>query len=353
MKAWFGILIAGAIGTACPVMAATLDIYFIDVEGGQATLVVTPAREALLIDAGWPGEGKWESRAGKVEEARDAQRIAAVARDADVTKIDYLLITHFHRDHLGGVAELEQLLPIGTFIDYGSPVPQDKVAGTVDLLDYYAFDTYEKVRARSRHLVPMPGERLPVKDVETTVVSIDRATLTSALAGAGTANETCKASANDASDPDENPRSIGVLLQFGKFRFLDLGDLSGQPLFDLVCPTDRIGPVDVYLVPHHGHADVAETAILAALKPRAAVINNSSLKGNFPVTNRAIRLGMGDRHVWQLHRSERPGAENVAPENIANLTEETAHWIKISASQDGSFKVLNGRTGLWREYGVR
>lgn len=331
-------------------IADTLDIYFIDVEGGQATLVVTPARETLLIDAGWPGEGTSESKAGPASVARDAQRILAAARDAKVTKIDYLIVTHFHRDHFGGVSELAQLLPIATFVDYGDPVPQNATAGSVDTLDAYALETYVKARAQGRHIKPKPGEELPLKGVQTTVVSADRSILATPLSGAGTPTKWCGGSATKPGDAGENPRSIGILVQFGEFRFLDLGDLSGEPLFDLVCPTDRIGPVDVYLVAHHGARDAADPATFAAFKPRVSVINNGPKKGGTSEILESVRRVGEANEVWQLHRLETAAAENVAQERIANLDEQTAHWIRISANADGSFKVLNGRTGLWKEY---
>jgi beta-lactamase superfamily II metal-dependent hydrolase len=330
-------------------IAATLEIYFIDVEGGQATLVVTPARETLLIDAGW-GEGSPEARAGVADSARDAKRILAAARDAGVTRIDYQFITHFHRDHMGGVPELAQLLPIGSFIDHGGPIAREKASGSVDTPDAIAFDAYAKARSRGRHITPKPGDSLPLKGIQSVLVSSDRSTV-QALKGAGAPNSACGVSPIKAGDGDENPRSNGVLLQFGKFRFLDIGDLSGQPLFDLVCPTDRIGPVDVYLVAHHGGRDAADPATFAAFKPRVSIINNGPRKGGTSEVIAAART-VGFTDVWQLHTLE-AATENVPQERIANLDEASSHWIRISASEDGSFKLLNGRTGIWKAYGAR
>src|SRR5262249_7868482 len=138
-----------------------------------------------------------------------------------------------------------------------------------------------------------------------------------------------------------------------KFRFLDPGDLSGQPLFDLACPIDRIGSVDAYLVAHHGGPDVADAALFAAFKPRVAILNNGARKGSSPEIIANLRQAPAVEDVWQLHRAEAVGAENVAPERIANLDEQTAHWLKLSANKDGSFKVLNARTGLAKDYGIR
>ena len=330
--------------------AKTLDIYFIDVEGGQSTLLVTPAGQTMLIDAGFPGSGTFQSRPGDPRGARDARRIADAARDAGVTHLDYLLITHFHADHDGGVAELAQLLPIRTFVDHGTVAPQAEqtVPGTLEV-----FNLYAATRAKGRHLEPKPGTRLLLKGADVTVVSSAGSTLVRPLAGAGGHNAACAASARSPQEPHENPRSTGALVRFGKFRFLDVGDLTGRPLFDLVCPNDRIGPVDVYLVAHHGGADAADPATFAAFKPRVAILNNGATKGGAPEMFASLRRVRGLEDVWQLHRSETAGGENFTDDQVANLDERTAHWVKLSANDDGSFYVTNGRTGVAKHYASR
>lgn len=348
--AYFVAVAALAATLAHGTAAKTLDIYFIDVEGGQSTLVVTPAGQTLLIDAGFPGSGTFQSRPGDPRDARDARRIAAAARDAGVTHIDYLLITHFHADHDGGVVELAQLLPIRTFVDHGSVVPEaeQNVPGTLDV-----FNAYAGIRAKGRHFEPKVGDRLPLKGIDAIVVSSAGSTIVKPLAGAGGHNPVCAPSARDARDPNENPRSTGIRLQFGKFRFLDVGDLTGRPLFALACPNNLIGPVDVYLVAHHGGADATDLATFAAFKPRVAVLNNGATKGGELEMFANLRQVQGLEEVWQLHRSEAAGGENFAEERIANLNERTAHWIKLSANDDGSFRVMNGRTDVWKSYRVR
>lgn len=327
-------------------IAETLDIYYIDVEGGQSTLIVVPNGETLLIDAGYPGEGKSDSQPGDASNARDAMRIAAAARDAGVSHIDYLLITHFHADHFGGAAELSQLISIGTFIDHDAAAPEAlSNPATLTLVD-----AYKKARAEGNHIVPAVGDRLPLQGVEATVVSSAGSTLASPLAGAGAINASCGRTLLAASEPYENPRSTGVLIRYGEFRFLDLGDLTGQPLYDLVCPTNRIGPVDVYLVPHHGGEDSADPATFAAFRPRVAILNNGPVKGGAAPIFEALRDVDGLLDVWQIHRSETEGARNFSEDRIANLDEQSAHWIKLSANRDGSFRIQNGRTGAWIDY---
>lgn len=323
----------------------TLAIYFVDVEGGQSTLVVTPAGESLLVDAGFPGDGTFESKPGDPTNARDAQRILAAVRAAGVSKIDYLLVTHFHGDHDGGVVELSQLIPIRTFVDHGTVPPEaESVAGTLDL-----FQRYAAVRANSRHIVPKPGDRLGLTAVEATIVSSAGAVLARPLPGAGSKNDACGEVPPAVQEAIENPRSTGVVVRFGRFRFLDVGDLVGAPLRSLVCPDDRIGPVDLYLIAHHGNDDAADRATFAALKPRAAVMNNGARKGGGAQMFAALH-GLRGLDVFQLHRSTNPGAENFDAANIANIDEATSHWIKVEASEDGSFEVTNPRTNQSKQY---
>jgi len=331
-------------GTALRAADAVLRIYFIDVEGGQATLVVTPRGESLLIDAGFAGAaGTFASRPGDPAVARDAQRILAAARDAGVSRIDRLLITHFHADHMGGVPELAQLLPIDTFIDHGdvARATETTVPGTLA-----AYDAYAAVRSRGRrHVTASPGARLALRGVQATVVSAAGATLTAPLRGAGTSTPGCAPPGVPAQEVIENPRSTGILLQFGRFRFLDLGDLAGAPLFALACPRDLIGPVDLYLVAHHGGVDAPEPSTFTAWRPRAAVMNNGALKGGAAETFELLQRVMPTTTVWQLHQSAVPGARNFPDAQIANLDEQTAHWVLVRARTDGAFEVSNGRTG--------
>ncbi len=330
-------------------MAESLDIYFIDVEGGQSTLLVTPGKESLLIDTGYAGDGKAGSKPGEPLQSRDAVRILGAARDAGIKQIDHVLVTHFHTDHDGGVPELAQLIPIKHFIDHGS-LPTE-AQGDPDTKA--AFDAYLVVRNKVPHIEPKPGDRLPLSEINAVIVSSAGATISNPLPGAGNVNAACARSAVPAADSIENPRSTGLLVTFGKFRFLDVGDLSGEPLFDLACPNNMIGPVDAYVVAHHGGADIADPATFAAFKPRVAIMNNGGKKGGALVTYEALHHVSSLEDVWQLHRSEAAGGANFAAGQIANLNESTSHWIKLSANQDGSFRVLNGRTGEWKSYPAR
>jgi competence protein ComEC len=342
--------LAAALAGAAAATPASLSIYFIDVEGGQSTLIVTPDRHSLLIDTGWAGEGSGFSP-GDPHAARDANRILAAARDAGVSRIDTLLITHFHPDHDGGVSELAELMPIGVFVDHGAPDPK---AGNNVPETAAAFAAYEKARAAgTAHLMPRPGAHLPIAGLETIVVSSAGATLSRPLPGAGGSNALCPAQAPAARDPYENPRSTGVLIRYGRFRFLDIGDLSGTPLYALACPRELIGPVDVYLVAHHGGPDVADPATFAAFRPRVAVMNNGVSKGGARLTYQALHQVPGLQDVWQLHLSAEAGDRNFPAAYVANLDESSAYWIKLTARRDGSFRIENPRTGAWHDYAAR
>jgi competence protein ComEC len=323
------------VGVSAALGTKPLDIYFIDVEGGQSTLIVTPAGQSLLIDTGYPGLG-----------GRDPDRILAAARDAHVSRIDYLLITHFHEDHDGGAAELARRIPIGTFIDGGSPV---ETAPEV----VAAFTAYEEARRKGQHLEPKPGDRLPLKGIDVEVVTAGGRMLSSPLGGGGESNPACEAFVRRPERPfDENSTSLGVSVRLGAFRFLDLGDLPWNKLGDLACPNNVLGEADAYLVSHHANNDSNVPAFLAGVRPRVAIVNNGAYKGG-AVAALATLHATPALDVWQLHRSRNEGAEDFPDTFIANLTQganDTAAWIKLSASEDGSFTVTNGRTGWTKNY---
>ena len=311
----------------------TLDIFFIDVEGGESTLIVTPAGESLLIDAGYGGRG-----------GRDPARILAATREAGIDHIDYLLITHFHPDHVGGVPELAALIPIDVFMDYGEPLGTDRMTTG-------GFRSYEPIRTYHRHLRLKPGDRLPLKGVDGDIVSAAGAVLTRPLPGAGQKNDACATLEDQPEDGTENFRSIGLRLRYGAFRFVDLGDLSGNTLGSLVCPTNPLGTASVYLVPHHGNFDSNVPAVIAALRPRVAIMNNGATKGGAPESFATLRRQSGLEDLWQLHASRNKNAENSADSFIANVDDgQTGYWIKLTANDDGSFTMVNARNGFSKTY---
>jgi len=320
-----------------------LRIYFIDVEGGQSTLIVTGAGETLLVDTGYPDR-----------DGRDPDRIMAAMRDANVSRIDYLLITHMHEDHNGGAAELARRVPIGAFIDYGAPVETGD-----DVVRAFAAYSGERDKAGKNgppHIIPKPGDRIPLLGVDLRVVSADGETIDKPLEGAGETNSACSAYEPRNFATRENPRSVGLLLRYGRFRFLDLGDLVGPPLLKLVCPDNLIGPIDAYLITHHANADSNVSPIYAAIHPRVAISNNGAYKGGSPPTWASLHQRDDIEGVWALHRSLIDGSDNFPDTFIANLDfgeRDHAAWLKLTASDEGSFSMTNGRTGWTRTYEVR
>jgi len=315
--------------------AKPLDVYFIDVEGGQATLFVTPSGESMLIDTGYPGF-----------EGRDVKRILAVARQAGVAKLDYLLVTHYHNDHAGNAAALAARIPIGTFVDHGETVETDDNAKAL-------YASYLEARATGRHLLVRPGDKLPLRDLEVTIVTAGGEHLTRPLASPAAPNPSCASFTPKAPDPSENARSVGSVIAFGRFRMIDLGDLTWNKEQELVCPNNLLGTVDVYLTTHHGLDQSNAPVIVHALHPRVAIMNNGPTKGGEAGAMKTVRSSPGLEDFWQLHASLNAPDANMPAPMIANLDESTAHVITLSAQRDGSFTVTNGRTNETRRYGPR
>lgn len=315
-----------------------MEIYFIDVEGGQATLIVSPSGQSMVIDTGWAGFNN-----------RDADRIAAAAAKSGVKQIDYLLITHYHADHVGGVPQLAAKLPIKNFIDHGPNFE----AGNKPADDL--FNAYTAVRDKGNHLLAKPGVRIPIKGLSVEIVTADGNVLSKPMAGApgaGQPNPFCSSTKPKEEDKSENSRSTGSVIAYGKFRFLDLGDLTWNKELALVCPDNRIGTVDVYLTTHHGLDQSGSPAIVDAVHPRVAIMNNGATKGGNPDAWQIVHDSPGLEGLWQIHTAEARNAKNTDPQMIANLDSKSdaGNWIKLSALPTGEFTVTNGRNGFSKTY---
>lgn len=313
-----------------------LKVYFADVEGGQSTLFVMPDGESLLVDTG-----------SEVTTARDAARIAAVCKQAGVTKIDNLVVTHYHSDHVGGLPQLVGMIPVGRFIDHG--INREDDPATVK-----GWTAYQKILAdaHAEHLVVKPGDMLPVKAMRVEVVSADGEVIAKPLPAAGEKNAACAASPIKAVENTENDRSVGMMITFGKLRILDLGDLTWAKERPLMCPVDKLGKVDVYIVSHHGLVNSGSPALVNAIAPRVAIMDNGTHKGGAPTTFETIEGSSRLQDLWQLHTAEGSDAKhNVAEPHIANLPgPDAGNYLKLTARMDGSFSVTNGRTGESVEY---
>lgn len=323
----------------------TLDIYYVDVEGGAATLIVTPAGESILVDAGWPGF-----------EGRDATRIEQAMKQAGLAQIDHLILTHYHTDHFGGIPELARRVQIKNFYDHG---PMTELVEDKDFAAKYA--AYRSA-AKDQTITLKPGASIKLKraaglpPVTLQVLAAHRE-VSAAKGMAGPKNPACTTAALQAEDPSDNARSVAFLLRYGAFDFFDGGDLTWNIEHQLVCPANLIGEVDLYQVTHHGADTSNNTALLASVKPTVAIMNNGPRKGGSASVIKALRELPALKALYQGHRNITLTAEqNVAAEFIANLDDknDAAHLITVSVEAGKkSFSVTNQRTGKRQTFQVK
>lgn len=342
----------------------SLEIYVVDVEGGNATLFVSPSGESVLIDTGNAGGAT----------GRDPGRILEAIKDAGLKQIDHLITTHWHGDHFGGMAEVAAKIPVRNFVDHGASV---EAAG-----ENFVKNTYPPLYASAKHTVVKPGDRLPVAGLEWRIVQSAGQSMTSSVPGAGKPNPFCAAFKPADPDATENAQSVGSHIIYGKFRALHLGDLTINKEFDLMCPTNRLGAVDLWFVSHHGQPSSNSAVLAHAIEPRVAVMNNGTRKGGQPDAMRVLFSAPGLEDLWQMHFSQLGGQEYTVPGAfIANNvdTPDTAlpiapyvapprgtpgatpapvhngpaFWFRISAHEDGSFTVTNTRNNFSKTYKAR
>ena len=341
--------LAFALGTGVALLPVQLwaadkgdfQIYFVDVEGGQATLFVTPDKHSLLIDTGWPGN-----------DGRDADRIMAAAKLAGIHRIDYVLLTHYHDDHAGGVPQLVDRIPVGTFLDHGENIDVKPGSPTIKI-----WDAYQKVLATGKYkrISAKPGDVFGIGSMKATVISSDGNVIQNDLPGGGEKNQYCDIVENKPNDRSENSHSLGVLLTFGKLKILDLGDLTWEKEHMFMCPINRIGNVDLLVVSHHGFRPSSSHALVDGIHPRVAIMDNAAAKGgNIPVLD-TIRKTPGLETLWQLHYSEEGGAEhNTSAEYIANPQgPDQGNYIVVKASPKGSFTVFNSGNKQSKTYAAQ
>jgi beta-lactamase superfamily II metal-dependent hydrolase len=324
----------------CSVLRAadTLDVYVIDVEGGKAMLVITPSGQSMLLDGGMP-----------TQDNRDLNRVVKAAQAAGVKEFDYILTTHYDVDHAGNIPAIAAQIPAKVFVDHGPVVDNPKIAA----MNRRAADGYLAFVANQKRMSVKPDDQIPLKDVKVTVLTAGEKTLVKPLNGAGKPNTECPATKPDPVEMDDNSGSIGTLWEFGKFRMADFGDLLHWVDYNLMCPTNRVGSVDLFMVVHHGLAVSNSAELVHGLHPKVAIMNNGERKGAAPDVTKILRSSPGLQDIWQAHYSVSAGPDFNAPEGfIANLRQQDcqAFSIKVSARRDGTFTVTNTRNNFSRTY---
>ncbi len=328
-----------------------LDIYFLDTEGGQATLFVSPSGQSLLVDTGFPGnQGAPPAEANAPGVTRDADRIMKVVKLANVGVLDYVVVSHYHADHAGNAAELSRRIPIRHFIDHGPYTVELQPGRDAAFLSYMA------IREDAHAITAKLGDSIPVEGLDVQVVSSAGEVITKPMAGApgaGLPNSLCRDAKLKEQDPTpENFESVGIVVRYGNFRLVDLGDLTWNQESALACPNNLIGTVTVFHTTRHGDPHSGAPQFVHAIHARVAIMNNGERKGGSPEYWQTVHKAPGLEDFWQIHRSAAGGADHNSPEQfLANLNEtDHGHYIKMSVQPDGSFTMTNERTGFTKEY---
>ena len=327
------ITLALLLAPAVVATAANLDLYAIDTEGGKAVLIVSPSGQTMLIDAGYP-----------TPDDRDANRIVSLAQSLGIKSFDYIMATHYDADHAGNIPRVDARIPARAFIDHGELI---STAGDPDRSKFYPA-YLENIKGRPRTSVK-PGDTIPLSGVKITVLSAGGnvwkkpgAAPNPLCAGVTRSTET---------DKDDNAGSVGILLEYGKFRMADFGDLLSAIEYDLMCPANPVGTVDLFMVSHHGLKRSNSEILVHSLRPRVAVMNNGPRKGGDPAVFDVLKSSPGFQDLWQLHYSPMAKEKNSPESMIANMDAQCeGKAIKISAQADGAFTVTNLRTGYSKKY---
>lgn len=322
-----------------------LEIFYVDVEGGAATLIVTPAGESVLVDAGWPGF-----------DGRDAKRIEAAMKAANISQIDHLVMTHYHVDHFGGIPELAKRVKVAKFYDHGPMTSLDEDKGFAEKNAAYQTAT------KGQSITLTPGSEIKLKQASgTPTITLQclstRGEIPPNKVKAPPASAECTNAQMKPEDKSDNARSVVLLLKYGAFDFLDTGDLTWNIEQKLICPRNLIGEIDLYQVAHHGMNSSNNPLLLRAVNPTVAIMNNGSRKGGSPDTVKWLNELPSLKGFWQVHRNVASTTEQNAPADfIANLEEQNdaANMIRVSVDvARKSFTVTNDRNKLSKSYSIK
>jgi competence protein ComEC len=327
----------------------TLDVYWVDSEGGGSTLIVTPTNESVLIDTGNPG-------------GRDPSRIVKAAKAAGLSKIDHVMITHWHVDHFGGAAEVAQQVPFGAI--YQRALPEGDPDGRPQSTFPLQIKPFREITAKRENL--SAGTVIPLKAVNAgpklslRCIAADQKFVAPTAAQAKTKNPRTGSVPPKDKDTSDNANSAVFVLEFGSFRFFDGGDLTWNLEEKLVAPYNLAGVVDVYQTNHHGLEVSNNPLLVQSLEPTVVVMNNGPKKGGQPGTFAAIKSAKSVQAWYQLHKSFNVPAEHNAPDDLVankdNLTGPEAakcpaNIIKMSVAPDGkSYTISVPATGHTRTF---
>lgn len=315
--------------------AQTLEIFVVDTEGGKAMILRTPDGHTMLVDAGYP-----------TKDERDTERIVHAAQDSGIKSFDYIVATHYDLDHSGNVAQLDARIPGKVFVDHGEPIATLNAKSRAQ-----NYEPYVRAIGNRKRMSVKPGDVIQLGALKITVVAAGGKAISSPLPGAGQPNPLTLDSRPTYRDRDDNAGSVGLVYEFGKFRMLDLADLLSSVEYDLVCPRNRIGTVDVFMVSHHGLNVSNARFLVHAVRPKVAIMNNGTTKGGAPETLEILTSSPGFQDLWQLHNSRAAGERNAPADFIANPTDPCeAKLIKLTVQPDGQFTVTNTRNGFSKTY---
>jgi competence protein ComEC len=295
-----------------------LDVYWNDVEGGAATLIVTPAGESILVDAGNPG-------------GRDARRIYKTATElAGLKKIDYLVTTHFHIDHFGGAAELAKLIPIGVVYDNGE-FPGGRERPSKEYLSFKADD----------RRVLSPGDSIALKQTQgspsISLTCIAARQKFVAPPADAKPNPECEHVRKKLADGSDNANSIVQVLTFGGFRLYLGGDLTWNMEANLVCPVNLLGKIDVYQVTHHGLDQSNNPVVVKSIQPTVAIFSNGPNKGAEPGSFQTLKSQESIQGIYLIHKGAGARGPNIPDEFFANSrtgAEDEGNPIKVAVESD-------------------
>jgi hypothetical protein len=316
----------------------------------------------------------------------NAERLASFMQKVGLKRIDYLVISHFDIDHFEAAAALSEKVLVGTFVDHGDsihygrseawwyeynrPWYRPSMHETYDVM----WANYSHAREKAKHLIVKAGDKVPIEGVDALVVTSAGVVLAKPLEGTGQPNPACQGLDYREDVYMEDGQSVGLLISFGKFRFINLGDLTWSRSMALFCPNNLVGRADVYVITHHGQnltrqwgdhfygLSSCPPSEARGLQPRVALLTMGARghglgMGATPECMEAVRSSPRLEDLWETDKVV-SGAEkdyNPPDDFIANLGENTGRveYIKLAVNRDGSFTVSNSRNGFTKVYPAR